>query len=131
MFPSEAKKKPKKTKSTDKKKKAPVTDEDLFGNTDDIFGDVPKTASKSATGKSATTKSGKGKKKKKSSKATATTTATTTTTATADEPTTVVPDVVDASKLVTASETLAPTSETPAATEKKSDDLEGNDDFNE
>ena len=66
MFPSDDKKKAKKVV---KKKKPTVTDEDLFGNTDDIFGNVPKDASKPATGKATKAKTGKGKKKKKASSA--------------------------------------------------------------
>ena len=68
------KKKSKKDKTVVKKKKVAVTDEDLFGDTDDIFDNVPKDASKPATGKSTKAKTGKGKKKKKalSVKATAT-----------------------------------------------------------
>lgn len=104
MFSSDIKKKPKKEKTAVKKKKPPVTDEDLFGNTDDIFGNVPKGTSKPITGKSTKTKSGKGKKKKKtlSAKTEATITITT-------EPTTDVHDGVTSAKLEPTTETTAPT----------------------
>ena len=65
-FPSDEKKL-KKEKTVAKKKKQTVTDEDLFGDTDDIFGSVSKGTRKPATGKSTKVKSGKGKKKKKAS----------------------------------------------------------------
>ena len=54
----------------------------MFGNTDDVFGNVSKDSSKPVTGKSTKIKTGKGKKKKKASSAKTTAaevTATTTT----------------------------------------------------
>ena len=117
LFPSDDKKKPKKEKTVVKKKKAPVTDEDLFGDTDDIFGNVPKDTSKpAATGKSTKAKTGKGKKKKKASSAKTTATEVTATVTT--EPVTDVHDgVTPAAKLEPS------TTETPAPT--KENDFEG------
>ena len=104
-----------------KKKKPAVTDDDLFGNTDDIFGNVPKDTSKLIAGKSKKAKSGvKGKKKKKASSAakvaaTAEVSATTTTEPTTDEHDGVV--TTHAGKLESTTETsAAPT---------KGDDFEG------
>ena len=115
LFPSDDKK-PKKEKTVGKKKKQIVTDEDLFGDTDDIFGNVSKGTSKSATGKSTKAKTGKGKKKKKAPSAKAAAaevTATTTTVPVAD----VQDGVPPAAKLEPS------TTETPAST--KDNDLEG------
>ena len=112
LFPSDNKK-PKKEKSVAKKKKQTVTDEDLFGDTDDIFGGVSKGTSKPATVKSTKVKTGKGKKKKKAKAAAAEVTATTTT-----APVTDVPDgVTPAAKLEPS------TTETPVPT--KDNDIEG------
>ena len=109
LFPSDDKKKPKKEKTVVKKKKAAVTDEDLFGDTDDIFGNVPKDTSKPATGKSTKAKTGKGKKKKKASSAKATA-AEVTATATTEPVTDVHDGVTPAAKLEpSTTETSAPT----------------------
>ena len=113
MFPSDDKKKAKKVI---KKKKPTVTDEDLFGNTDDIFGNVPKDASKPATGKSTKAKTGKGKKKKRASSAKAAAAEVTATTTT--EPVT---DVHDGE--TPAAKPQPSTTETSAPT--KDNDFEG------
>ena len=113
LFPSDDKKKAKKVV---KKKKPTVTDEDLFGNTDDIFGNVPKDASKPATGKSTKAKTGKGKKKKKATSAKAVAAEVTATTAT--EPVT---DVHDGE--TPAAKPQPSTTETSAPT--KDNDFEG------
>lgn len=109
LFPTDDKK-PKKEKTAVKKKKPVVTDEDLFGDTNDIFGNVPKDASKPATGKSTKTKAkaGKGKKKKKAASSAKATAAEVTATT---EPTSDVHDgVTPAAKLepTTTTETSAP-----------------------
>ena len=115
LFPSDDKT-PKKEKTVAKKKKQPVTDEDLFGDTDDIFGGVSKGTRKSATGKSTKAKTGKGKKKKKASSAKAAAAEVTATTTTV--PVTDIPDGVTPAAEVEPSAT-----ETPAST--KDNDIEG------
>ena len=115
LFPSDNKK-PKKEKSVAKKKKQAVTDEDLFGDTDDIFGGVSKGTSKPATVKSTKAKTGKGKKKKKASSAKAAAAEVTATTTTA--PVTDVPDGVTPAAKLEPSATEMPTP-------PKDNDIEG------